>query len=79
MEIHNNTSIEFNEIRGTEKLTRLRNQIYRLEYLQGMPENESAFFQNLADISKNVRIILVKRPDETSIQHLMSLLKKYIV
>ena len=78
IEIHEKKGTEFREIRGAEKLTIIRNQIYRLEYLQGMPQNESAYFHNLVDISNAVKITLVKRHVDISILHLMDLIKNYI-
>jgi hypothetical protein len=78
LEIHDEISVEFQEIKGAEKLTSIRNQIYRLEYLQGMPQNESAFFKTLADVSNNVTVTRIKRPAEIPVQQLMDLLKKQI-
>ena len=75
LEIHNKTDIEYQEIKGIEKLTSIRTHIYRLEYLHGMPQNESFFFRNLADISNNVSIIRIKRPPKISVQEVMSVLK----
>jgi hypothetical protein len=78
LETHNSPDMEFQEIKGAEKLTSIRNHIYRLEYLSGMPQVEYIFFQNLVDISNNVTIIRVKRPPKISIHKVMSLLKKYM-
>jgi len=78
LEIHDKTAVEFQQIKGAEKVTIIRNQIYRMEYLQGMPENESIFFEYLVNISNHVTITLVKRPAKIPIQQLMVLLKKYI-
>jgi hypothetical protein len=78
LEIHDKMEVEFQEIRGGEKLTSIRNQIYRLEYLLGMPENESAYFQYLVDICNNAKIIRVKRPVNIHIHRLMGLLKNYM-
>jgi len=78
LEIHDKTAVEFQQIKGAEKVTIIRNQIYRMEYLQGMPENESVFFEYLVNISNHVTITLVKRPAKIPIQQLMLLLKKYI-
>lgn len=78
VEIHDKMEVEFRELKGAEKLTILRSQIYRLEYLKGMPENEAVFFHQLATISNNVNIIIIKRPFKIPIPDLMSLLKNYI-
>lgn len=79
LEIHDHSTAVFEMIRGAEKLTTLRNQIYRLEYLRGMPENEASFFYQLATISNYCTIMRVKRPAEIPIQELMGLMKAYIV
>lgn len=78
LEINDQADVEFEEIKGVEKLTLLRSQIYRLEMIMGMPENELLIFHQLADISNNVKIIRVKRPVDISINRLMNLLKNYI-
>ena len=78
LEVTDKAVVEFEEIKGVEKLNLLRSQIYRLEMLKGMPENELLIFHQLADISNNVKIIRVKRPIDISINRLMNLLKNYI-
>jgi len=78
LEIYEGDTVEFHEIRGAEKATTIRNQIYRLEYLQGMPENESAFFQQLVDTCNNVSIFRIKRPAVVPVHQLMTLLKNHI-
>lgn len=66
---------EITEVRGAEKYIALRNEIYRYEYLQGMPENEKAFFITLSDVGNNVRIFNVKRPADIPVVNLMSEIK----
>ncbi len=77
LEIHDASTTEFEEIKGAEKLTSIRNEIYRLEYLQGMPQNESAFFKTLVQVS-NIAVTRVKRPIEIPVRQLMELMKKQI-
>jgi hypothetical protein len=69
---------EMEEISGAEKLTILRSQIYRLEMLQGMPENDLAFFPKLALIGNAVKITRIRRPARIPILDLKNYLKKYL-
>ena len=78
LEIHEQPGVIFEELKGVEKLALLRSQVYRLELLKGMPENELLFFQQLADLSSNVNITRVKRPADISINQLMEAFKKHI-
>lgn len=78
LEIYEGDNVEFQEIKGAEKATTIRNEIYRLEYLQGMPENESAFFQQLVDTCNNVSIFRIKRPAAIPVHQVMTLLKNHI-
>lgn len=78
LEIHDQSDVEFEVLKGVEKLTMLRNQVFRLEILKGMPENETLFFQQLADLSSMVSVTRIKRPKDILINHLMELIKKYI-
>ena len=56
LEKHDRSNIDFQEIEGAEKIMALRKEIYRLEYMQGMPENEAFYFKNLVEISNNMTI-----------------------
>jgi hypothetical protein len=76
LEIKKTEAVEFEELSGSLKFSALRNEIYRPEYLKGMPENEPVYFKNLIDISNNVEVIKVKRPMEMRVQELMRLVKE---
>jgi hypothetical protein len=78
LEIHDLPGVEFEMLKGVEKLTMLRNQVFRLEILHGMPDNEILFFHQLADISSKVTITRIKRPATISINLLMEALKKHL-
>jgi hypothetical protein len=62
LEVKDKGEISFAEITGIEKFTALRGEIYRKEYLEGMPENERLYLSYLVDISNNVKIFRVSRP-----------------
>ena len=78
LEIIKTEAVEFEELPGSLKFSALRNEIYRPEYLKGMPDNEPIYFKNLIDISNNVRVIKVRRPSVIKIQELMRLVKRQI-
>lgn len=78
IEIHEKSTIIFQEIKGAEKVTALRNEIYRLEYLLGMPENEAFYFKKLVEISKNIKITKLFRPKDIPIDQTKYKLKEYL-
>ena len=78
LEKHDSTSIVFQEIEGAEKIIALRKEVYRLEYLQGMPENEAHYFKNLVQMSKNTRITKLYRPTNIPIERTKSEIEKYL-
>lgn len=52
------------ELRDSVKFMSLRNEIYRYEYLQGMPENELLYFSNMVELSRLVPVWSIRRsPD----------------
>jgi hypothetical protein len=78
IEIHEKSTINFQEIKGAEKVTALRNEIYRLEYMHGMPENESLYFEKLVQISKKIKITKLYRPKDILIEQTQQQLKNYL-
>ncbi|WP_313114042.1 hypothetical protein [Aequorivita sediminis] len=75
---HDNGEVKFTELEGIARFTALRNEIYRWEYLQGMAASEAKYLNNLIDISTNVKVIQVFRPEEIKIDTLRSILAKKI-
>lgn len=61
---------EFTELTGSQKLIALRGEIYRQEYLKGMPENEAGYFLDIVNISNAVRVIRVSRPQATGVREM---------
>jgi hypothetical protein len=78
LEIKETKTVEFEELTGSSKFAALRNEIYRLEYLKGMPENEGVYFEKLIDISNQVNVTRVKRPEIFGIKELRALVKKHV-
>lgn len=78
LEIKETKTVEFEELTGSAKFAALRSEIYRQEYLQGMPENEPVYFRNLVDISNNVKVVRVQRPKDIRVQKLMGIVKKHM-
>lgn len=69
LDIHDNSSIIIKEVNGVEKIMALRKEIYRLEYMFGMPENESLYFKDLAAICNLTKVTKLSRPKHIPIQH----------
>lgn len=78
IEKHDDKEVKFAELEGIERFTALRNEIYRWEYLQGMAASEAKYLKNLINISTNVKVIQVFRPEEIKIETLRSILAKKI-
>ncbi len=76
LKIQDTDTVEFEELSGSSKFIALRNEIYRIEYLKGMPENEPVYFKNLIDISNHLRVFRVNRPRIIKILELMNLIKE---
>jgi len=79
LEIHDQPEVKFEEIIGIEKFTALRNEIYRWEYLEGMPECEACYFNQLTSIGKEVRITKVFRPTGIGIDQFCSQIEEYFI
>lgn len=78
LEIKTTGDTEFEELSGSSKFTVLRNEIYRIEFLQGMPENEPVYFQNVVDISNRVRVFRVQRPENIRVREFMATVSAHI-
>ncbi|WP_271424091.1 hypothetical protein [Aequorivita sinensis] len=78
IEKHDDKEVKFTKLEGIERFTALRNEIYRWEYLQGMAASEAKYLKNLINISTNVKVIQVFRPEEIKIDTLRSILAKKI-
>lgn len=72
------TTVRFEPVKGGEKLSLLRTQIYKPEMLPGMPDNDIIYFQQLTAICNSVTIVKVIRPSNLRIQHLMDEVKCFI-
>ncbi len=68
--IHDKPHVSSWDLEGVEKFAALRNEIYRWEYLQGMPQSEAAYLKQLIVISQTVRVTKVARPANIPIDRL---------
>ena len=69
---------DFSEVTGAGQFTALRAEIYRPEYLPGMPENEQAYFETILAVCRNTRMIRITRPAEISIYDLHRSISEYL-
>ncbi len=67
------------EIEGAAKVAALRNEVYRWEYLQGMPENEAKYFSDLVSAAKVVKVFEVIRPDGIPVRSLVKFMREEII
>jgi len=79
LQVHNKPYVSSQNLEGVEKFAALRNEIYRWEYLQGMPQSEAAYLKHLIDISQKVRVTRVVRPADIAIEQLRIELEKLIL
>lgn len=61
----NSRELTIREITGAEKFDMIINQIYRKEYLQGMPSLQRQYFNQLIKVCKQMPFFAVSRPDNT--------------
>ncbi len=72
------TGIETEVLTGTKLFTSLRNEVYRWEYLNAMPETESYYLEKLLILSQKVETLKVKRPHAIPIEDMLNFLNKQI-
>ena len=72
LSIHDKSNVDFIEINGFEKFQALRNEIYRWEYLAGMPKTDALYFKQLSNISHFTKITKVMRPSVITIEALQN-------
>lgn len=76
--ISNEQEVSFTELTGGSKFVTLRNEIYRYEYLQGMPDNESIYFKNIIDLCNRTRVFGITRPENIMILDLMRSIEEHL-
>lgn len=69
-------SVACKEVNGSNKFEALRNEIYRFEYLNGMPENNAVYFRNIIDVSSSVKVYEIKRPGRIQVLDLKMFLEE---
>lgn len=70
--------VDFTEVTGAGRFAALRGEIYRPEYLRGMPENEPQYFSVLLRMASAIRMIRVTRPAEIRISDLHHSIIEYL-
>lgn len=78
LDIHEKPECSFAELTGMDRFTSIRNEIYRWEYLEGMPETEAHYLAQLIRLSEAVKVIKVYRPKDIRIDSLRKILAAYI-
>lgn len=66
------------ELSGPAAFQALRNEIYRPEYMRGMPENDPLYFRNIVEICQNVKVIRVERSTGTGITSLKKTIEEIL-
>ena len=68
LHVHDQPELTIEQLEGVPGFTALRNEIFRREYLQGMPDTETAYLGQLIAIGQAVRVINVYRPRTITIE-----------
>ncbi|MBE0675862.1 MAG: hypothetical protein IH591_14475 [Bacteroidales bacterium] len=68
----------FEKMEGAAAFQALRNEIYRLEYLKGIPENEAIYFRKILDITNNAEVFSVQRALDLRVTELMRQVRQHI-
>jgi hypothetical protein len=78
LDIHERTDICLRKVEGLDKFTVLRNEVYRKEFLRGMPESESEYLRQIVYMASTIPVTKVSRHESSSIELVKSELEKYI-
>jgi len=62
----NNQDLSIKELKGAEKFHVVLNQIYRKEYLQGMPSIQERYFPLLVKLCESTSVYTIARPEKLS-------------
>jgi len=75
---HNKDEFQLNELDGMAKYNLLRQQIYRKNYLNGMPETAKLYFRQLFELARTVRVTRILRPEICDIYTAAELIKNEV-
>jgi hypothetical protein len=78
LETHEARETELVNITGASMFPTVRNEIYRHEYLHGMPDNERIYFAAIVDICNTVKVGKILRPKEIKIEKLKADIARFI-
>ena len=78
LRVYDQPDITIEPLEGIPSFTALRNEIFRGEYLPGMPDSETAYLSQLVAISRVVQVINVYRPRTITIERLRAELVQLI-
>ena len=79
LHVHDQPDVSVRPLAGIEKFAALRNELYRGEYLRGMPESEADYLTQLILLSQHVSVTKISRPAEIPIEQLRAILEKHIL
>ena len=71
LQVRSDDEARFEELSGPNGFMTLRSEIYRPEYLRGMPDNEQEYFKRLIEITRNTKVVTIIRPQEIKVRELM--------
>ncbi|WP_194778175.1 ATP-binding protein [Pararhodonellum marinum] len=71
--------VQFQPLESSKKFEALRNEIYRWEFLQGMPETEAAYLPQLLHLAESTTITKVLRPRDIPILEMKDVLERWFI
>ena len=78
LHVYGQPELTIEPLEGVPGFTALRNEIFRREYLQGMPDSETAYLGQLIAIGQAVRVVNVYRPEHLAIEQFRAKLVQLI-
>ncbi len=78
LHVYDQPDLMIEPLTGIPGFTALRNEIFRREYLQGMPGSETAYLSQLIAIGQAVQVINVYRPEDIAIEQFRAELAQLI-
>ena len=78
LHVYDQPGVTIEPLTGVVGFTALRNEIFRGEYLPGMPDSETAYLSQLIAVGRAVRMVNVYRPRHIAIERLRAELTQLI-
>lgn len=76
---HNKNDFEIIRPQGIERFNCLRRNIYRKNYLKGMPQTEKKYFEQLLNAANLLDVVIVFRPQTSNALETMQYIREHVL